>query len=806
MAKSKIAGCVNGNSSLSKDDKETIIERVEHRTDALIAEGIDPVDAELLAAQEVLDDMSGRALKKVDKQHLKVVKIREMSARIKKMIALAKKRKLKNSAFRSLLSMFVPDTYNLAFGISLDTRIRAFQAETQAMMSNLMEKSRSTMAGLIRNDAYFERVVKALIDEAGDPDVMKDAQALRSVIDLLVDRFNEAGGSIRKLDHYGVYHSHSRKAIAKVSFDQWLDDITPLLDKKTFIHEQSGIKMTETEILDVMASIYEGILDDKHKLFYGGRGRVNSYKAVSEFHQNERYLHFKDGDSYLKYHKLYGDDSVYHSVMAKMHERIIQVASLEHFGPDPDDAVITIINWARDNYGLTDSQARALSNRWHVVSGGANVPVDQRWADIGRGIRAIGVSAAMGSAILPAAGDMVTTALTARWNQIGAFDTILGGFGQLGKMTNAEHRVLMGELMFGLDHAISVMPHTSRFGDLMGTGVGGRLAEFIIRVQGLQAWTIGFKNAHKMGTLNKYARLASKTWDELNEREHHILSSKGIFAKQWDFIRAAKDNIEDRYRIINPYNIDDRQSRHAFIGLLHDEAERAVPSPSSSTSALITTRGRQPGTVEGEIFRSVGMYNSYAAALFYNQLMFPLYNTTPKTYITAHYGTIALGLTGTGAFAIQATELFKGNDPASMRTPEFWLAAMHKGGFASYAGDFLFKNADYLNAGSKGAEILGPAFKFGYDVAHGLAYEPFIQASQGNEAKYFQRLSHFADEWTPGRSLWHVRAAMQGLLLDRIRELSGRPPRRPYGRFDNSRWMEKGAKIVRAPDFSAAFD
>ncbi|HSX89016.1 MAG TPA: hypothetical protein VLG17_13625, partial [Pseudomonas sp.] len=113
---------------------------------------------------------------------------------------------------------------------------------------------------------------------------------------------NRAGAFIRKLPGYVVRQSHDPYKLQRAGYQQWRDEILPLLDARTFDGADPD---------SFLLAAYNGLVSGVHLKTAkpeptGFKGPRNLAKKVSA----ERVLHFKDGLAWNQYNKVYGAGSL----------------------------------------------------------------------------------------------------------------------------------------------------------------------------------------------------------------------------------------------------------------------------------------------------------------------------------------------------------------------------------------------------------------------------------------------------------------------------------------------------------------
>jgi hypothetical protein len=128
------------------------------------------------------------------------------------------------------------------------------------------------------------------------------------------------------------------------------------------------------------------------------------------------------------------------------------------------------------------------------------------------------------------------------------------------------------------------------------------------------------------------------------------------------------------------------------------------------------------------------------------------------------------GMTLLGALSLQLKEIIKGKDMRDPSSKEFWFDAFVQGGGAGVIGDFVgsFKNdrvdglAQYLG---------GPVVSFAGDAGKTVKSAFEKDKETGERGRRFgYQASRFARRYTPGTTIWYLRAALDRMLWDELQE------------------------------------
>jgi len=210
-----------------------------------------------------------------------------------------------------------------------------------------LRRTSKTLAKVIpgadKTQARLLDVVRAMRGEkVGDPRAQELADIMMDVAEKLRLRFNEAGGTIGKLDGWGGPQSHNAESILLAGQEKWVQFIIDKLDREKMVHSLTKRKLTDTELVESLKVAWTHIVnngfvdDEKISGVPVGKGELWSQ------HADHRFLHFKSADAYMAYAVEYGNRDPYASFTAWVRLMTRDIAAMEKFGPNPTTTIAHI--------------------------------------------------------------------------------------------------------------------------------------------------------------------------------------------------------------------------------------------------------------------------------------------------------------------------------------------------------------------------------------------------------------------------------------------------------------------------------
>ena len=687
---------------------------------------------------------------------------------------------------------------------------------------------RRNIVGETRKKADLKDMVREVFSEGSTKsDAAREmAQAWKATSEYLRARFNAAGGAIVKRLDWGLPQIHDTMRVRQVSYGEWKEFITPRLDLKKMVDEQTGLSFSPEKLEIALRDSHESIITDGFNKLKPGTMTGN--KSLALRNQDHRFFVFRNADAWMEYQQKFGNPNPFDAMMGHIDMMSRDIAMLEVLGPNPS-ATVNFVKQTLQKDAAGDAAAEnaarkasaALDTLYSNVNGSINAPVDSKVAYTFAGLRQVLQSAQLGAASLAAITDTNFGRIARTMVGLPQTKMIQNYLKFMNPLSLEEKGKLAVRLGLTAEGWSTLASAQMRYvGDLSGPEVTRRVADFVMRASLLSPWTTAGKWAFGMEFLGNLADNAGKTFDQLDPMMRKTLDHYNIGADKWEIVRATPlyeyegasflraEDIEMRTDIRSDLAQDLATS---LLVMVETETNYAVPSSSIRGRAALIDETK-PGTLSGELTRSFAMYKGFGVTLVNTHIMRGLNQPGPKAK-SAYYADLLITTTLMGALALQLKEMSKGRDPRPMEGLEFWGAALMQGGGLGIFGDFLFSSVNRYDRGLA-ETIAGPVVGFAND-ANNLLTGNIIQAAKGEDTKFASEFLSFAGRYTPGSSLWYSRLAFERLVLDqgkkwadpdfssKARRLESRY-RREYGQ---NHWWKKGETSPRrGPDLSNMFE
>lgn len=724
------------------------------------------------------------------------------------------------------------DHDDLASYSNVAARYKAIRARAHGRMADILAHFRRNLVGRVRHPAEMRNLVREAFGEAtGDLSAKEMAAAWKEASEFVRLRYNAAGGRIPKRADWGLPQVHDTLKVRKASFAEWRDFVLPRLDPARMIDESTGRPISPFRLELALKDVNEAIRTDGFAKMTpsgaaGGRSLANR-------RLDHRFLVFKDADAWLEYQGRFGGNDPFSSMLSHIDSMSREVALMEVLGPNPSASLRYLGQVVEKRAALRDgaeggqkywdrakSQVKLAGDMFDNLTGAAFAPVNARVARSLAGGRQVINSGFLGSAMLVSITDLNTRRIASRMMglpQVGVLRQVLKAFSP----HSVEDRKMAFRLGVIAEHTWTTQGAAlHRYTDeINGPEFARRLSDFTLRASGLSAWTDNGRSDWQLQVLGFLADNVEKPFRDLDPALQATFGRYRIGADAWDILRRTPlyepkpgatflrpDDVAARADLA-PGLADDLATR--LLEMMQTETEFAVPSASVRARA-VWLGGGQPGTVPGELLRSVLMYKNFALTLYYTHIRRAFLQ--PGLAGKGRYmADLVIGQTLMGALALQLYEIAKGRDPRPMTDAEFWGAALLKGGGLGIFGDFLFTDVNSYGRGLA-ETVSGPMVGAANDVRR-LTIGNLAQLPDEGPTNFGREMTNFLRRYTPGGSIWYLRLAYERLVLDEIQRLTDPQARRSF-RARERRWRrEFGQQFYwrpgqaapdRAPDPAAA--
>ncbi len=649
--------------------------------------------------------------------------------------------------------------------------------------------------------------------DSGDTGAKAAAKAWLESVENMRQRFNQAGGDVRKLSYGYLPQPHDSGRIRETGLSTWVREVFPMVDRSRYVSE-TGNPLNDAEIGKLLEEAWRTISSDGWAKVEPGQFRGEG--SLANAGSQARVIHFKDAESYVTYLGKYGHGTVFDALSGHIGWMARNIGMVEQFGPNPAALFRTMHDTAKQAGGV--DRVNLLMNTedmWKTLSGELNNPESQRAARIGQGLRNVEVFGKLQGATLSAVTDVPTYFVTLGYNRLNFWQgsiNLVRAFG-----SDARHYADVAGLV-----AESKISDMNRWAEgNIGQGWTARLANATMKASLLNAWTDAVRRAFSITMMAGMAKISRTPWEALDAGDRMRLETKGWTVEEWRVLQSAKLETWRNTPMLTPGAIDqatniDANTRQRvisrYLGTLVDEAEYASLAPDLSTRTL-QQGGLQKGTGKGELWRSLMLFKSFPIAMISRHWSRALSSDMTPASRMKYGSSLAVGMTMFGALATQLSSLRDGKDPLDMTSAKFWATAFTRGGGAGFLGDMLMQGQG--RQGQSGASaavgsVVGPVAGSAFELVYDVGFENIREAADGKDTHAGAEMFRWLRGHTPFVSLWYSKLVLDQAVLNDMQEFLSpgymdRVRARAEKDWGSTYWWAPGqAAPERAPELSKA--
>ncbi len=667
----------------------------------------------------------------------------------------------------ALIATVVRDKWGQADYLSMSNRELAILGTFHSKMSDLMDEFRITHGGFAQDKQGLRNVFKEAHTpgSTGDDQAAWYAKSFGEVFEYGVERFNKAGGAIRRMKNY-TPQTHISSKLIKAGRQPWIEFVTPRLNRDLMINEQTGLRLDDQELAETLDYVFDTITTEGVIRLEPGKIPPGVSKAFSKSYQEHRVLHFKDGNIAMEYNDAFGDEDLYSTMMAHFTNLSRKIAAMETYGPDPDKTWQTMRDVITKQTG--DSSTTTHANKIYEHQMG-RLYEHGTVANIGAFMRMAQVTSKLGSTIFASLGDTVTMGVIARANRLPVMK-MMGRFVRELNPAMESDRKFAADMLLTAEYALDGVHGNAAQTEAVGFKVMNKLTDMTMRLGAVTPWTHAAKRAYSLESLANFSRNADVAFDDLKPQIKNHLSKGGIDAAKWDLIRNAPKIKNRGQSYIDASKIEDTEAQTALIGAIMNERMAAVIEPDARTKANISL-GTSSGTWEGEIFRSVGSLKSHPITFMHTHLASIMAKSSAnKMDALAYTSQLLVGLSMVGVVGYQLKQVANGKDPLDWDDPKLWGAGFMMGGGAAIYGDFLFRDQTRYGSNAQ-TTLLGPVAsdidQLVFKLMLGNAQE-LLEGQSLEESRLLPELTKNVYDRIPLVSLWPVKLALDRAIKQTV--------------------------------------
>ena len=778
-----------GINELITDTTFATIKREHEKMVAKYTETMGSEEAAIAAAEEMTNLRLDRAAE------FKLAELKQIgtTAKVKAKVSAEYKRRvtLKASGKAGLQEQFGEATIA---DVVIDAVLEPAQRRTETVsrelfnvVDDLMGKHGYKWIETAKNTAEFKNLLGRMID--GDT-IDPMAVSMRKAMDNATDMHTAAGGSMGKIENYAP-QAHDARRVGAVTYEQWVADLEPRIDRTQFIDRETGLPMDDLRWAEVSRIMYDDIRTDGSSAIARNMNRKGKGRDIWNSRQNSRQIPFKDSENWFAYQEKYGvhDDDLLHSFTGHLSGMARDIGIMQTMGPMPT-GMMRELDSMMEAAEVKAPYKHTLANAaFDTMVGGSDNGVTSPVYRVIMGAQNLLRSAMLGSASISALSDSVFLKLGTDafgMNGTQAFKNYAAA-----SLKGAD-RDMVSRSAHIMEQAVSSGINAFRLNEGSSIGSGGNKVERFLawasksvhRASGLQAMTEAAGDATSMELASNLARLADKKtlWMDLDDKFRRGLETNGINELDWEVIKKAPTLQGTGANYITPEQIA-RITDEPFETVM--EVSRKVSDMDVMMRYLVTntprlrtraisTAGRKHGSATRAAVSSVAMFKSFPMEVMQNYLLPSMAKSvkgaasgSERIKAQANLASMMIGTTIIGGVSLMIGDVIAGREPREIDSPKFALAAFLKGGSGSFVGDFLFADHDAFGR-SYVTDFLGPMANLGTDVAKlsmGTLNAAFDEDKEAMDHLNKQSRD-FLRKYVPAQSLWYARMMYEKMIMD----------------------------------------
>lgn len=647
-------------------------------------------------------------------------------------------------------------------------------------------------------------------EDSGDAIAKKGAQAFHTVAEEARQVFNANGGSVGRLDDWGMPQHHSQEKVAIAGREAWMDDVMPHLARERYVDEM-GQKWDDQRLKDFMGAAWDTIATNG--MIRLEPGKNNGIGARANRHAEERQIHFKDAESLINYWQAYGERTLPEILYSHVDTMARDVAMVEHYGPNPnttyntlrDQALLDVATGVQaagiDTKGATNAaqgKAAGLDNLYAYVSGNVK-PTYRAWLSKGADFIAnLNVAGKLGGAmwasafgdkpVMEAVSHMNSLPLVQRWT---SEMRLLNPFNSEGRHALEAQGLMLEGVRSGLN----------RFYEGLGkSSLTGKFANGVMRITGMQAINDIRKGAFGLNAFGAIgSELAKGTqFAGLADADARLLRTFGITEADWKTWQLADlTSITGVKNVLTPESVakisdadlqkagvisqtpeegeaDDarRAAIVKLLGVVNTESDFAVVTPGWKDRAKFYD-SVQRGTVPGEIWRSFLQFKAFPMAQFQRGMDAVANQGGPMSKAIMGSYLIA-STTLAGAMIMTVRDILSGRDPLAANDQNwmaYWAKAFFQGGALGIYGDLIYGSGQGRYGSGPLETFAGPTIGPLLEMGISQPVQAIQAKATGKDTHMAARMIGAAKGFVPGDNIWFTKGALDHFVWQRVMEM-----------------------------------
>jgi len=475
--------------------------------------------------------------------------------------------------------------------------------------------------------------------KSGDSRVHKIADKLKAYVESrnnMLIRSNALHPDEIHSDRY-FRSGYNQSKLAKLGKESFVSKLRSFIDvEKTFkgtkaIDEHGQVN--EAIVQEMMGNTYDNIIQGNGVLFTN----PSIAKDVGKIKKSRQMFYiYKDWRSWGQGNKQFGDDSLFKSWMGDIHVAGNQSGMAKIFGSDPQSMYNKVRQLEVDKRGNSAKQSIEYRTNDAIFSqllGANSKPWDPTIANIGLATRTISTISKLADLALKSLSDNAQVAGIAQRLTGEFWGPFLNGIkNNFNLIPQNEGRQHLAKVMHSsIRSHMGVVARQVDYGDI-GT-VAGKLSNKFFYLNGVEAWDSANRLSAMEPVMRAFGKKSKAGYEKLNKQQQSALERFNISPNEWDGLRSKTekgfftvDNVnrmtEDEVKSLwektdkTSSLLDYRSDLYRKVFSMFDTAAEFSTLNPTAYTRMLSTGNFPPGSIEGEIMRSIMQFKSYPIQFF----------------------------------------------------------------------------------------------------------------------------------------------------------------------------------------------
>lgn len=551
------------------------------------------------------------------------------------------------------------------------------------------------------------------------------AQSIKDMYAFAARRINMEGGTMPVSLEHGLPQVHNKQGMRKYDKAEWVNDH---LERANWeIMRWRGKPIEEGMRKQVLEDMHDSILTEGADERKTG---VNKNDVLGRRFAHEKFLYYKDADSWIEMGEKYGSENMFQQVIGQLDAMANAASIMEVLGPRPEVMMAYLQRETAHRASQLDldkpmpptknMRVDTLKDKFDKFR--SMYEIHSRQIQTGEGnIVTIGLATARTHASTALLGGVGLTSLTdafiGRWargfHKVPTTGWISGYFKHAFQNKEMRSRALKAGI---LQHQLVSMAHGSTrwAGPLDGARWAKRMSDVLYRSVGATWITQAGRNMHADFLHGDFGEYIGKSLDDIPYAAS--LRERGITDEDWLRFSSMEPLDIDGTKWLAPQmfyeqaeTIADRRIADKFFDFVTEFTRGAVVTPDLQAQAAMGLY-TNPNSLTGQVIRTLGSLISFPITvnMYHLRKIFAQENPMDKA---KSFAAFVYWTTLGGAIVLQAKGLLTQGaayemDPREGQGREFWGRAAMLGGFTGIYGDFLY---DFIRSGKPAVDA--PLFK-----------------------------------------------------------------------------------------------